>query len=123
VSSPFCDARPILITFLRRDIHDVARIHVESLSQNIPGNERYLFNSPEVMAGNLTAQVIRDEFPQLKDRVPAPDKDAGDGLPPSLAQTDISKFEKAFGRQNWKSAKASALEGVADIVAYVENDH
>jgi hypothetical protein len=75
------------------------------------------------MAGNPTAQAIRDEFPQLKDRVPAPDKDAGDGLPPNLAKTDISKFEKAFGTQNWKSARASALDGVADIVAYVEKNH
>lgn len=103
---------------LPRDVDDVARIHVEALSPSIPGNERYLFNSPERMASTPVALAIREKYPQLRDRVPAPEPDAGSGLPPNLITTDTSKFEKAFGKQHWKPALDSALETVQNIAAY-----
>ncbi|KIW73899.1 hypothetical protein PV04_01979 [Phialophora macrospora] len=100
------------------DVDDVARVHVEALSPHIPGNERYLFHAPELMAANPIAAAVREAFPQLRDRVPAPDEGAGSGVPPNLIKTDQSKFERAFGKQNWKSARLSALETVQDIVDY-----
>jgi uncharacterized protein YbjT (DUF2867 family) len=108
----------LFVNVCRRDVEDVARIHVEALSPRILGNERYLFHSPELMAPNPIAAAIRETFPQLRGRVPAPDEGAGSGAPSNLVKTDQSKFERAFGKQNWKSARLSALETVQDIVDY-----
>ncbi|KIW96389.1 uncharacterized protein Z519_03458 [Cladophialophora bantiana CBS 173.52] len=102
------------------DVEDVSRIHIQALSPSIPGNERYMFHSPELMVANDVARGVREDFPQLRDRVPAPEEDAGGGPPPNLVKTDMSKFEKVFGRQQWKSARESARETVEDIVAYDE---
>ena len=109
---------PLLTLSVTRDVDDVARIHVEALSPDIPGNERYIFHSPELMAPNTTARAIREAFPQLRGRVPAPEEGAGDGIPADLIKTDQSKFERAFGVQKWKSARESAIETVQDIVDY-----
>ncbi|KAJ9608516.1 hypothetical protein H2200_007504 [Cladophialophora chaetospira] len=100
------------------DVADVARIHVEAISQQIPGNERYIFHSPELIASTPTVLAIREDFPQLQGRVPAPEEGAGDGMPPNLIKTDQSKFEKAFGEQDWKSARLSIQDTVQDIEDY-----
>ncbi|EXJ63791.1 hypothetical protein A1O7_00126 [Cladophialophora yegresii CBS 114405] len=114
--------RPGFLFPMFADVDDVARIHVDALSPRIPGNQRYLFHSPELMAPNPIAAAIREEFPQLRDRVPAPVPEEGsgsdDGMPANLVKTDMSKFESAFGKRTWKSARVSALEAVQDIVDY-----
>jgi hypothetical protein len=74
------------------------------------------------MSSTPVALAVREEFPQLKNRVPAPEEGASSELPPNLTKTDTSKFEKAFGKQVWKSARVSALETVEDIVAYFETE-
>ncbi|KIY00221.1 uncharacterized protein Z520_03906 [Fonsecaea multimorphosa CBS 102226] len=109
------------------DVEDVSRVHVQALSPRIPGNERYMFHSPELMIGDDIARAVRENFPQLRDRVPAPEEgaagaaaDNNSGVSPNLVKTDMSKFEQAFGRQQWKSARDSARETVKDIVAYEE---
>lgn len=84
----------------------------------MPGNERYLFHSREMMEASDLARGIREDFPQLRSRVPAPDAGgAGGGLPPALVKTDIAKFERVFGTQ-WKSGRQSTKETVEDIVAF-----
>ncbi|OCT53165.1 putative NAD dependent epimerase/dehydratase [Cladophialophora carrionii] len=110
--------RPGFLFPMFADVEDVARVHVEALSPRIPGNQRYLFHSPELMAPNPIAAAIREEFPQLRDRVPAPDEGSGSGEPANLVKTDQSRFESAFGKRTWKSARLSALETVQDIVDY-----
>ncbi|KAK4940802.1 hypothetical protein LTR10_019195 [Elasticomyces elasticus] len=99
------------------DVEDVAKVHVMSLAPSVPGNERYLFHSPELMTGNDMARAVREDFPQLRSRVPAPDVEAGDAVPPNLVKTDISKAEKVFGTV-WKSARQTTRETVADIIAF-----
>ncbi|KIW25040.1 uncharacterized protein PV07_10713 [Cladophialophora immunda] len=77
-----------------------------------------MFHSPELMVTDEIARAVREDFPQLRDRVPAPEEDVNGGA--NMVKTDISKFEQAFGGQQWKSARVSARETVADIVAYEE---
>ena len=48
--------------------------------------------------------------------MPAPEEGEGGGVPLNLIKTDQSKFEKAFGKQNWKSARVSVRDTVQDIV-------
>lgn len=89
-----------------------------SLSPSVPGKENYLFHVRELMTGNAMARAIREDFPPLRNRVPAPDDSAADdALPPNLAKTNISKFEKVFGSE-WKSARQTTKETVEDIIAF-----
>ncbi|KAF2095529.1 NAD(P)-binding protein, partial [Rhizodiscina lignyota] len=52
------------------DVDDVARVHIRSLSPQIPGNERYLFAAKDFMDTAAVANRIREVFPWLRDRVP-----------------------------------------------------
>ncbi|KAI1623457.1 hypothetical protein EDD37DRAFT_609671 [Exophiala viscosa] len=99
------------------DIEDVAKVHIRSLSPSVPGNERYLFHARELMTGNDMARAMREDFPELRSRVPAPDEAAGDTLPRNLVKTAISKAEKVFGTE-WNSARQTTHETVADIIAF-----
>ncbi|KAI1611688.1 hypothetical protein EDD36DRAFT_420636 [Exophiala viscosa] len=99
------------------DIEDVAKVHIRFLSPSVPGNERYLFHARELMTGNDMARAMREDFPELRSRVPAPDEAAGDTLPRNLVKTAISKAEKVFGTE-WKSARQTTHETVADIIAF-----
>jgi nucleoside-diphosphate-sugar epimerase len=100
------------------DVEDCARVHIEALSPQIPGNERYIFRSPEILVGDVVAMGIREDFPQLRDRVPAPLKSGGTGAPPDLVHVSTAKFEKAFGQRQWKSMRQSVKETVEDILAH-----
>ena len=104
------------------DVEDVSRIHIESLSPTISGNERYLFHSPELMASNDIALAVRKEFPQLRDRVPSPEEGSGSGLSEKLVKMDTSRFDGVFGKRVWKSARVSALETVGDFVVDFERE-
>ncbi|OAP57962.1 hypothetical protein AYL99_07052 [Fonsecaea erecta] len=85
------------------DVEVVSRVHVQALSPGIPGNERYIFHSPGLMVGSDIARAVREDFPRLRNRVPAAEEGATDSiLSPDLLKTDMSKSEKAFGRQRWK---------------------
>ncbi|KAF1991988.1 NAD(P)-binding protein [Aulographum hederae CBS 113979] len=97
------------------DVDDVAAIHIKALdSSKVPGNERYLFFDG-VVSSNEAANKIREAYPQLRDRVP--EGGEGKGLPPTLAQFDISKAEKVFGNQ-WKGWWKTVDASVKDILEY-----
>ncbi len=95
----------------------MANVHVLSLSPSVPGNERYMFHSPELLAVNDMARAIREDFPQLRHRIPAPEEGAGSGLEANMVKTDTSKFLNAFGLTVFKSARQSVKETVEDILA------
>ncbi|KAM3070404.1 hypothetical protein ACMFMG_010231 [Clarireedia jacksonii] len=98
------------------DVDDVATIHVKALRDTTPGNQRYVFHIREPVTAAAVAQKIREEYPQLRDRVPAP-KPGSDVLPESMSRFDTSKSDAVFGtewKDWWKSAKAT----VDDIVKY-----
>ncbi|KIW45659.1 uncharacterized protein PV06_04031 [Exophiala oligosperma] len=106
------------------DVQDVAKVHVKALSSDVPGNERYTFHhTKEFMSSNAAAKIIREDFPQLQNRVVKPDDDAAgtgpEGLHPDLVKSDASKAEKVFGNQ-WKSARQSIKETVEDIITFEE---
>jgi hypothetical protein len=98
---------------LPRDVEDVAKTHVLALDPKVPGNERYLYHAKELLQGDAVANFIREKYPQLRDRVPAGDKNAT--IPPNLIKTDISKFEAVFGAE-WKGWEASVTAVVDDIL-------
>ncbi|TVY84256.1 Ketoreductase [Lachnellula suecica] len=98
------------------DIGDVAAIHLKSLDPKIPGNERYLFEADGQISGPLLAAKVREVFPQLQDRVPAP-KDDTDGIPTPFVKRDTSKADTVFGpKAQWKDWWTSAKDTVEDII-------
>jgi nucleoside-diphosphate-sugar epimerase len=101
-----------------RDVEDCARVHIEALSPRIPSDERYIFRSPEILVGDIVAKGIREEFPQLKDRVPAPLNSDGPVVSPGLVDVSTAKFEREFGQRQWKSMRQSIKETVEDILAH-----
>lgn len=94
----------------------MATIHVKAMDPKVPGNERYLFEAAGQMSGPILAKKIREIFPQLMDRVPAP-KNNSDGIPTPLLKRDTSKADQIFGpKTQWKDAWASARGTVEDII-------
>lgn len=110
-TSPF--ERSLDLADLRRDVEDVAAIHVRALDASVPGNERYLFHSREPMLGDVVANLIRGEFPELGTRVPVGASEAQ--LPVNIVKTDIAKAEKVFGTE-WKSMEITVRDMVHDIL-------
>jgi NADPH-dependent methylglyoxal reductase len=98
-----------------RDVEDVAAIHVKALSPSVPGNERYLFHSRDLLSGDKAAHYIREKYPELKNRVPAGDVNVKS--PPNMITTDISKGEAAFG-STWKSWQDTVTDLVNDIILF-----
>jgi hypothetical protein len=97
-------------------------IHLRALDQKVRGNERYLFESADQMSGPFLATKIREVFPQLRDRVPAP-KDNNDGIPSPLLKRDTSKADLVFGpKTQWKDAWTSARGTVEDIINLEKKD-
>ncbi|PQE19026.1 hypothetical protein CJF32_00010448 [Rutstroemia sp. NJR-2017a WRK4] len=98
------------------DVDDVAAVHVKSLKESTPGNQRYVFHIGEPLTAAAVAQKIREEYPQLKDRVPAP-KPGSDVVPDSLSRFDTSKSDAVFGTE-WKDWWESVKATVDDILKY-----
>jgi hypothetical protein len=104
----------MLILILYRDVEDVATHHIMSLDPKVvPGNERYVIRSRDLMSAPRLAKKIREKYPELKDRVP--EGGDQDGWPTPLARSDVSKAEKVFG-SNWKSAWESVEAMVKDVI-------
>jgi NADPH-dependent methylglyoxal reductase len=95
------------------DVDDVADMHVKSLDKaRVPGNKRYLA-SAGVMDSRDVARKIREEFPELRSRVPEPAE--GSGIPESLITLDLKETEEVFGTA-WKGWWESARATVVDIL-------
>ncbi|KAF1941775.1 NAD(P)-binding protein [Clathrospora elynae] len=93
------------------DVDDVAFMHVKSLdTAAVPGNKRYLA-SAGIIDSNDVARKIREEFPQLRNRVPEPA--AGTGIPDALVTLDLAETDEVFGtawKGGWETARATVLD-------------
>ncbi|EXJ75406.1 uncharacterized protein A1O5_02102 [Cladophialophora psammophila CBS 110553] len=105
------------------DVQDVAALHIRSATDidNVPGNERYLIKGPGVLDMNELANKIREEFHELRGRVPAPTRQGEGNLAP-LTTFDTTKAQRIFGpesqfRDGWSSMK----DTIADIARLVPN--
>ncbi|KAF2011376.1 NAD dependent epimerase/dehydratase [Aaosphaeria arxii CBS 175.79] len=53
------------------DVRDLAVAHVEALLRPEAGGKRYTVTSPEKYSYGLVADIIKEEFPSIKDRIAA----------------------------------------------------
>lgn len=98
-----------------RDVEDVASIHVKSLDLKVPGNERYLFHSGHLQDSSEIAKKIREEYPQLRNRVPEVGEKTAES--PIKVTVDTAKSDKVFGVP-WKDWWESTKDTVDDIVKF-----
>lgn len=103
------------LTNIIRDVEDVASIHVKSLDLKVPGNERYLFHSSHPQDSAEVAKKIREEYPQLRNRVPEVGEDRAES--PVKVKVDTSKSDRVFGGP-WKDWWESAKDTVDDIIKF-----
>ncbi|PWY81748.1 NAD dependent epimerase/dehydratase [Aspergillus sclerotioniger CBS 115572] len=102
------------------DIRDVARSHVDALSNPAASNQRIL-----LIAGLITPQMvantIRENFPQLRDRVPKgnPDQTLPTGVRPTgwdmRVSLDILAKGTKEGRWDYINVKTSIVDAVKSM--------
>ncbi|KFY12227.1 hypothetical protein V492_04005 [Pseudogymnoascus sp. VKM F-4246] len=97
------------------DIEDVSSIHVKSLDLKVPGNERYLFHSGHFQDAAEIAKKVREEYPQLRNRVPEVGEERAES--PIKVKVDTAKSDKVFPGP-WKDWWESAKDTVDDIVKF-----
>ncbi|KFY41600.1 hypothetical protein V495_04869 [Pseudogymnoascus sp. VKM F-4514 (FW-929)] len=97
------------------DVEDVASIHVKSLDLKVPGNERYLFHSGHPQDSAEIAKKVREEYPQLRSRVPEVSQERAES--PVKVKVDTAKSDKVFPGP-WKGWWESAKDTVDDIVKF-----
>ncbi|OBT40169.1 hypothetical protein VE00_08808 [Pseudogymnoascus sp. WSF 3629] len=97
------------------DVEDVASIHIKSLDLKVPGNERYVFHSGLPQNSSEVAKKIREEYPQLRNRVPEVLDESAES--PVKVKVDTSKSDKVFGGP-WKDWWESAKDTVDDIIKF-----
>ncbi|KAF2844376.1 hypothetical protein T440DRAFT_559659 [Plenodomus tracheiphilus IPT5] len=102
---------------------DVAQTHVVSLDRKkVPGNERYILTSQEILDLRSIAADLRAQYPELAKRIPELQKSSEPRRADGFAKVDTSKAEAVFGNQ-WKSHYDSVKEAVLDVVNWEkEND-
>ncbi|KAI4667253.1 uncharacterized protein J4E79_001938 [Alternaria viburni] len=102
---------------------DVAKSHVTALDRNkVPGNERYLLVSPEIMDLRAIAVDLRAESLELTKRIPALQPNLERRGPEKFAKIDTSKSEAVFGTQ-WKSGHDTIKEVVLDVVKWEKENN
>ncbi|KAJ5356645.1 NAD dependent epimerase/dehydratase [Penicillium concentricum] len=103
------------------DVRDVARSHVEALTNPAAANQRILLIS-DLITPQLVVNTIRENFPQLKDRVP--EGNPSQILPPGIHPTgwdtrvslDILAKGTKTGKWNYVDLKTSIIDAVQCMI-------
>lgn len=92
------------------DVRDLAVAHVESLLRGEAGNKRYTPTAPERFSYSLAAQIMVDEFPELKGTVTLEDQKIDDshGLDGETAGKELGYKYRTF-KETVRDLVAQAL--------------
>lgn len=104
------------------DTDDVARCHILSMSKaKVPGNERYLLASKDILNLRKIVNEIRRETPAVAERI-STFVDERDTFEGKIANLDTSKADKVFGTE-WKGGYNSIRETVLDVLKWEKEQH
>lgn len=105
-------------TFIWVDVRDVAEAHVRALEKPELGGRR-LFTTAGFYSNRQILDVVRKEFPELADRLPAEDVPGGE-LPPAdeLFKLDNAETTKATGIQ-WTPLEKTITDTVKSIKPFL----
>ncbi|KAL3455579.1 NAD(P)-binding protein, partial [Aspergillus heterothallicus] len=113
------DAVPYTGVFLWVDVRDLAEAHVLAIEKPEAGGHRFCL-SPGKYSNRELVEVIREEFPELRDGL-ATEEDAlkgGDFPPGGWYGYDSSKSEKILG-VSYRSFKESIVDTVNSLKPFV----
>ena len=109
------DEIPATVTFLWVDVRDLALAHVRAAELDDAASKRFL-----VTAGHLNhvqiADILRDNFPQSKDKLPAPGTKGGGFPAEGMYSVDNSRSKKVLGIE-YRSLTESILDTAKSLQA------
>ena len=115
ISGKAKDEIPATGTYLWVDVRDLALAHVRATEVKEAENKRFF-----VTAGHFSnkeiADVIRDNFPNLKDKVPAKDVKGGDYPEEGFYGFDNSRTKKVLS-MDFRDLKESIVDTVKSLQA------
>ncbi|KAF4465570.1 NAD dependent epimerase dehydratase [Fusarium albosuccineum] len=105
------------------DVRDVARSHVDALTNPAAANQRILLVSG-LISPQLVVNVIREHFPALRDRVPegTPSQLLAPGVKPTgwdmAVSLDILAKGTKEGKWEYKSLESSVVDTVESMIEH-----
>ncbi|GMG09248.1 unnamed protein product [Aspergillus oryzae var. brunneus] len=99
-------------TFLWVDVHDVALAHVRAIEVSEAGGQRFFLVSGSYANKDL-ADIIRDAYPQLEEKLPP--KDSASDMPANVYGYNNKKSIEVLGIQ-YRSLKESVVDTVKSLL-------
>ncbi|EAU34910.1 conserved hypothetical protein [Aspergillus terreus NIH2624] len=106
------DKLPPSGTFLWVDVHEVALAHVRAIEVPEAGGQRF-FLTAGLYSNKEIADIIRDSFPELADKLPS--KDEPSDMPTDVYGYDNTKSIQVLGIK-YRSLKESVVETVKSLL-------
>lgn len=100
-------------TYLWIDVRDVAQCHVNAIEKADAGGKRFFITNGG-FSNREIVQIIRDNFPEYKDALPAEDVAGGDYPPEGFFKWDNSRARKLLGR-DYISLQKSIVDTVNSL--------
>ena len=103
------------------DVRDVAKAHVLAMTSTGASNKRILLVSG-VITPQLVANTIRENFPELKCRVPEGNR--SQVFPKGVNPTgwDVSRSHEVFGEEwSYRNLDESVVDTVKDILRHEDS--
>jgi nucleoside-diphosphate-sugar epimerase len=105
--------QPTAPVFTFVDVRDVADAHVAAMQLPEAGGKRF-YVVGEHFSNKRVADVIRNEFPELADRLPPQEKTIDD-LPENVYGFDVSRSKEVLGLK-YRSLEESVKDTVRSIL-------
>ena len=106
---------PATGTFIWTDVRDLALAHVRAAELLEAANKRF-FVTAGYFSNEEIADIIRDNYPELKDKVPAKGTKGGGYPEEGIYRYDNSKVKEVLGIQ-FRSLKESIVDTVKSLQA------
>ena len=102
-------------TFIWVDVRDLALAHVKAAELPEAANKRF-FVTAGYFSNEEIADIVRDSYPELKDKVPAKGTKGGEYPPEGVFKYDNSRTKELLGIE-FRSLKESIIDTVKSLQA------
>lgn len=113
IRGEYKDKLPPTATYLWVDVHDVALAHVRAIEVDAAGGQRFFLTAGLYSTKDI-ADIIRESFPALADKLPPPDSPSD--MPADVYGYDNSKSIEVLGIK-YHTLKESVEETVKSLLA------
>lgn len=106
---------PATGTFIWTDVRDLALAHVKAAELPDAANKRF-FITAGYFSNEEIADIVRDNYPELKDKVPAKGTKGGEYPKDGIYKYDNARSREILGIQ-YRSLKESIVDTVKSLQA------